>query len=561
MASGLASATDAGASIGTTTWVPEKVCAATAPGTMSCNAWKLVAHHSTSLGAALPAGVGVRANLAGGPSGGYTPAQIAKAYGVDVTAAAASTQTVAIVDAYNDPSVKTDLAAFDAHYGIAAETATSFRVVNQAGSTTSLPAANAGWAGEISLDVQAVRGMCRRCRILLVEATSNSTADLAAATNRAATMHATEISNSYGGLETDASHTTANNAAYDHPGIVITASTGDDGWYGWDVAFDNSGSANAAQIPASLNTVVGVGGTSLYLNADGTRAGETVWNNNGPSGLYAYLAGRSLGAAGGGCSTKLNGKGWQMNVAGYSTLGCASGRRSMTDIAAIADPFTGYDIYQTYGATAAGWQTFGGTSLASPMVAAMWALAGGAGGVTYPSLSLYGHFKHDTVRPTFDVQVGGTGMCDTASKTSCAKFWNGNPNQLGAGLVDCGFPTSGSTTLTNTGQCYAQAGYDGVSGVGTPKGVNTFTPLAPTLAIGAPGTVTHGVAKQFTSAASDPFPGGAITAHTWHWGDGATSSGAAPTHTYATAGSKTISLSVFDTYGRTTTKTLTITVK
>ena len=228
-----------------------------------------------------------RGALSEGPSGGYTPAQLAKAYGVDVNAAASANQTVAIVDAFDDPTVKTDLATFDTNYGLPAETSTSFRVVNQTGGST-LPAANAGWAGEITLDVQAVRGLCHKCKILLVEANSNSFDDLAAAVNEAATLHANEISNSYGGAETGAGITPTIAAAYNHPGIAIVASTGDDGWYDWDRLNNLVAGANAPQAPAALPSVVGVSGTSLYLNPDGTRAGETVWNNNGPNDAIGW---------------------------------------------------------------------------------------------------------------------------------------------------------------------------------------------------------------------------------------------------------------------------------
>lgn len=537
------------------TWVANKVCGAPAPGTKSCFAERLESNGGPVAPRTGKAGSGraTQAGPAGGPAGGYTPAEVAKAYGVDVNASAASTQTVAIVDAYDDPTVKTDLAAFDSHYGIPAETSSSFQVVNQLGATSPLPAANTGWAGEITLDVQAVRGLCRKCKILLVEADSNSDANLAAAVNRAAAMHATEISNSYGGNENDSGETPAVTAAYDHPGIVITASTGDDGWYGYDAVFDSSSSDGVSQVPASLPTVVGVSGTSLYLNADSTRASETVWNENGPKSSDASLAGRSRGAAGGGCSATYAAQGWQAHVSGYAALGCATAKRSSTDIAALADPYTGYDLYQTYGASPAGWQTYGGTSLSSPVVAALWALAGGSGGVPYPSLSLYGHYQHDTSRPFADVTVGGTGMCNTSSKTSCARYWNGNPNTLGGGLTDCAFAATGTATLTNVGQCYAEVGFDGVSGVGTPKGLTGFTAMAPTAAISKPTTaVTHGVSRTYSGAGStDPFPGGTITAWSWNWGDGHTSTGVRPTHTYTSAASKrTITLTVTDNYGR-----------
>ena len=166
---------------GSTVWVAKPMCAAAAPGYRSCLGMRLVRERATSANEDVVRARSARPALADGPAGGYTPAQLAKAYGVNVNAAAASTQTVAIVDAFDDPSVKTDLAAFDAFYGIPAETSSSFRVVNQDGNTSPLPTADAGWAGEITLDVQAVRGLCRRCKILLVEADSSSNDDLAAA--------------------------------------------------------------------------------------------------------------------------------------------------------------------------------------------------------------------------------------------------------------------------------------------------------------------------------------------------------------------------------------------
>jgi PKD repeat protein len=255
--------------------------------------------------------------------------------------------------------------------------------------------------------------------------------------------------------------------------------------------------------------------------------------------------------------------------------------RSSVDVAAIADPYTGYDIYETTlsWCTSGGtdgngnhcptsdplWQTFGGTSLASPVIGAMWALAGGPGGVTYPSLSLYGHFKSDSSHPTYDVTVGGTGLCDWATPGFCTNNSNTNPNGWVAGQdVDCGWSTTNTsdpTYLTNRYQCYARPGYDGVSGVGTPKGLNAFKPMNPTAKISFSGTITHGVSKTFSGGNStDPFPGGSITSYAWNWGDGHTSTGKVVSHTYSTKGTRTITLKVTDNYGRSNTKTITVTV-
>jgi PKD domain-containing protein len=565
---GVAGTSAAGADSGASVAVPVESCPAATPGFAQCFAMHLVQQRLSQLSPAARAAAlhaqsvrqAVPAALDTGPAGGYTPADLAKAYGLDVTASAAASITVALVDAYDAPNIKADLNAFNAHYGIAAETATSFRVVNQSGAASPLPAFNSGWAGESTLDVQTVRGLCRKCKIVLVEADSNSYPDLAAAENTAAgsLVKATIISNSFGGVELPDKGAT-NAAAYNHPGVAIVASTGDDGWYGFDKAFDGGSSANAANIPASLNTVVAVGGTSLYLNPTGTRASETVWNENGPFGRFANLSHRSLGASGGGCSQLYSAQLWQRSVSGYASLGCGATLRSTGDIAAIADPYTGYDIYSS--SLFGGWATFGGTSLAAPAIAAMWALAGGPGGIKYPALSLYGHYKSS--KATYDVTVGGNGLCQTASTTSCSSYWSGNPNTLGSGLLDCAFAATGTATVANRAQCDAQPGYDGPSGVGTPVGVTTFKPMKPVASIASPGTVKHGVTKRFDgSHSSDPFPGGTITKYTWKFGDGGTGTGAKPTHKYAKKGKTyTITLTVTDSYGLagTTTRKITTT--
>lgn len=559
----------AGAATSTTIWVPRSLCADAPAGHMSCQAQKLVKQR-VSTGAervALARGA-VRPSVTGGPAGGYTPAELAKAYRLNV--GAATTQTVAIVDAFDDPSVLSDLNAFDGHYGIAHETSTSFRVVNQSGLAGPLPAPDAGWAGEITLDVQAVRGLCHHCKILLVEAASESNGDLAAAVNRAVAMHAKIVSNSYGGPENDPTATAADEAAYRHPGVAILAASGDDGWYGWDVFNAGTASDNVASVPASYNTVIGVGGTSLYLNPDSTRAAERVWNSNGPSDAIGNTIHAAMGAAGSGCSTLTNAQLWQQKVAGYGTLGCGATRRSGVDIAVVADPFTGYDVFQTYNGTdpAPGWETIGGTSLSTPVVAAMWALAGGPGGVKYPALSLYGHFKSDAVRHTFDVTVGGTGLCDTATTNACLLAAGGaNPNNLSPDYVDCAWSTTNTfddSVKPNHYQCYAKPGYDGVSGVGTPQGVTVFKAMNPTAVIKPPGTVTHKVSHTFSASGSrDPFPGGRITKYVWAWGDGHTTAttGVTASHTYSSIGKRSVTLTVFDNYGRSGKKTIGISVQ
>lgn len=180
----------------------------------------------------------------------------------------------------------------------------------------------------------------------------------------------------------------------------------------------------------------------------------------------------------------------------------------------------------------------------------------------YPALSLYGHFK-SAPSNLYDITIGGTGACDTATPSPCAGFFGAaNPNTLGFGLVDCVWGASGTRVLANRYQCYAEPGYDGVSGVGTPKGVTAFKAMSPTAAITRPSSIVHGHAASFSGSASrDPFPGGSITGYAWKWGDGHTSTGKTVSHTYANAGTYTITLAVTDNYARTGSRSVKVTVR
>jgi len=468
----LVPASNADAAGSTTYLTAKRTCASTvSSGHATCFAMKLVRSKVKTPGA-IPASAVPAAVVPQGPSGGYTPADIAKAYGFKNTAAATG-QLVAIVDAFDNPNIKADLAAFDAQYGLHAETATSFKVVNQNGAAAPLPPGNSGWAGEEDLDVQTVRGLCTKCRIVLIEATSNSNANLDIAENTAATLGATVISNSFGGPE-GASIPAADKAAYNHPGIAIVASTGDDGWFSWDKLNDGVGTAPVPNTPSSLDTVIAVGGTTLNLNPDATRAGESVWNNNGPFDYWGNQLQASQGASGGGCSSLITAPAFQSAIAGYSSMGCGT-KRSTGDVAALADPFTGYDIFL---GSAGQWETFGGTSLSAPVIASMIALAGGAHSVNYPASTIYSHYTTTPTgsTPYFDVQVGANGACSTATTGACLGFFGGNPNAVVGETIDCNFGPTGTAVVANNGQCNAGVGYDGPTGVGVPKGLNLFKP-------------------------------------------------------------------------------------
>ena len=399
--------------------------------------------------------------------------------------------------------------------------------------------------------------MCQHCKIILIEANTQNLSDLATAENEAATLKATEISNSFGFLEVDSTSTIQ--SAFNHPGIVITASSGDDGFYDYDYyVYGPTSPYNQANIPAAYPTVVAVGGTSLYLGQTAQRQSETVWNDNGSKGYLENAFGQPLGAGGGGCSTRFDAQGWQSHLGVWSSTACGA-RRLVSDISAVADPVTGFDIYDTYACatycTVNGWGTIGGTSLASPLIAAMYGLAGGSHGVSYPALTLYGHLGTSAL---YDVTAGGNGYCDGAGAAAC-----GDPNTLGDGIIDCDYPGTGTTPSAGDRACDALSGYDGATGVGTPNGLKAFAKTGPAVHLSGPTSVSSGSAGTWKASASDPFAGGSATTYTWSWGDGSanstTSTGSA-SHTYKGSGTKTLKVTARDNYGQTGSATYSIKV-
>jgi subtilase family serine protease len=495
---------------------------------------------------------GVRGLASIGPAGGLTPSDLGTAYGLTTTGG--SGQTIAIVVAYNAPNIGADLAVFDAQYGLATcALGSCLRVVDQSGGNALPPDDTDGWSLEATLDVEAAHSTCQSCKIILVEANSPSNADIAAAENEAVALHATEVSNSFGDFESTSDPTFQ--AAFNHPGTVITAAAGDDGYY----SFDQLAAANEPVIPASYSTVIAVGGTSLYLGQNATRQSETVWNANGVQDFFQQnFLGLALGAGGGGCSTHFAAPAWQTHLSVWPSTACGPMRLS-ADVAAVGDSLTGFDIYDSYdcGATcgdaAPDWVTVGGTSLAAPIIAGVFALAGGAQGVPYPALTLYGHLGR-----AYDVTVGGSGWCSGPGAAGCS-----DPNTQGYGVVDCAYTSDGTPSVGNRA-CDALAGYDGPTGVGTPNGLTAFTRTGPTPKINGPTTVTHATSATWTATTTDPFPGGAVTSYTWNWGDGTKPTVTAiPTasHTYTTGGAnRTITLTVKDNYTMTGTTTRSVAV-
>jgi hypothetical protein len=441
-----------------------QVCPAPKPGDASCFALALVPAPAGAAGAG-PYEVGAGASSKG-PAGGLTPADLASAYGFSPAVSGAG-QTVAIVDAYDDPNIEKDLGTFDAQYGLPACTTANgcFTKVGQTGSTTSLPAADTvGWSLEMSLDVETVHSVCEQCRIVVVEADSENLADLAASADEAVTLGATEVSNSYGALESEMGE--SEQAAYNHPGVVITAAAGDSGYLSWDEVAAFLAAPGMPNAPASLPSVVAVGGTSLALAANGTRESESVWND---SGRPSYEEFKRFSATGGGCSTLFAAPSWQLSAPGWANAACGS-KRLDNDISAVADPYTGFDVYDSYvyePEFAPGWLTVGGTSLSTPLISALYGLAGGSHGVGYPAVTLYTHLGDASA--LYDVTTGGNGYCDGEARAPC-----GEPaiNEE-IGDIDC----EGTTA------CDAVGGFDGPTGIGTPIGLGAFdesSGLAPT---------------------------------------------------------------------------------
>jgi hypothetical protein len=323
----------------------------------------------------------------------YNAAQLRSAYSIPWSGALTTPNgpLIAIVDAYGYSRAAADLATYRTQMGLPACTAANgcFTKVDQNGGT-SYPADNTGWAQETALDIQMVSAICPNCRILLVQANTASFNDLAAAVDRAATMGAIAISNSYGASESGG--VAAYEFHYNHPGVAITVSSGDNGY--------------GVEFPASSPHVTAVGGTSLRLKADNSYASETAWSG-----------------AGSGCSSVFNKPAFQSIVATCK-------KRMVADVSAVADPSTGVLVYAPTSASASAWLVFGGTSVASPIIAAVYGVNGGPFSVGDP-------YNHGTLH---DVTSGSNGRC------------RGVPSFY----------------------CNGVNGYDGPTGLGTPKGPSAF---------------------------------------------------------------------------------------
>ena len=304
---------------------------------------------------------------------GLGPSQLRDAY--KITSTGSSSTIVAIVDAFGYPNAESDLAMYRATFGLPPCTTASgcFRKVDQNGGTK-FPAFDLGWAQESALDLDMASAICPGCRLLLVEASSATFGDLAAAVNTAARLGAHVISNSYGGSE---SGSTSVESAYDHAGIAITASSGDAGF--------------GVEFPASSPHVTAVGGTSLRTASNARGWIETALNCGGCSAVYAKPS-------------------WQVDA--FCTT------RTVVDVAAVADP--GVAVFGPTSRTQSAFLVLGGTSIGAPLIGGVYGVNGGA--VSFGS-DPYAH-----PGALFDVTAVGTGPLCTAGVGYDPPTGLGTPN-------------------------------------------------------------------------------------------------------------------------------------
>lgn len=317
---------------------------------------------------------------------GLHPADLQAAYKAP-SATAGSGQTIGIVVANDNPNLEADLAVYRSTFGLPACTTASgcLRVV----AAKSVSEADANWAHEVSIDVDMASAICPRCNLLVVEAASTKESDLQFAVATAILNGATVVSNSYVIPESKSE----NNLAWWHPGVPIVAAAGDDGFA-------------TANWPAASTNVIAVGATTLTRSSTTARGWtETAWAGSGS-----------------GCSGIAAKPSWQTDT------GCSN--RTIADVAAVGDPATPVAVYDSYQDT--GWIQMGGTSVATPIVAGMYALAGNGSKMNGAS-SLYSHSS-----ALFPVTSGSNGTC--------------SPTYL----------------------CTAGAGYDGPAGLGSPNGIAAF---------------------------------------------------------------------------------------
>ncbi|HEY5427382.1 MAG TPA: S8 family serine peptidase [Candidatus Tumulicola sp.] len=322
---------------------------------------------------------------------GLGPADIQSAYNLP-SAQKGNGQIVAIVDAFDNPNVASDLATYRQQFGLPPA---NFKKFNQYGEQGNYPPGDTGWGVEIDLDVEAVSAACPKCTIYLIE----SGGDLDVAEKEAVTLGAHIVSNSwisYGCPSCD------DPSAFAAPGVVYLAGSG-------DIGYGSPGT------PMALANVVAVGGTTLHKGGGGKRGWtETAWDGSGS-----------------GCATGVAKPSWQHDP------NCTY--RMTADVAADADPSggSGFAEYDTYGY--GGWFVEGGTSLATPLLAGVYALAG-----------------------------------DAASQNAGQAFWQKTAKTRHLYVVKSGNNGSCSPSYFCTDGTHEYKSYGGPDGWGTPHGLGAF---------------------------------------------------------------------------------------
>jgi len=313
---------------------------------------------------------------ANGKNAAFTPAQLQAHYGLPFTQNAVkydgTGQTIALVEGYGYPTAEADANAAATLFGLPALTSKNFSVIYPEGQPQNPNGGIlTGWNTEIALDIQSAHAIAPGATIVVVASAGQDDEDqLASLSYIISHKVATAVSNSWendeeiitGNLEETAFNTVLEAGAA--AGISFQFSSGDGG-------DDGAGTpVGAVEIPANSPYVTGVGGTSVLNNPYGTGQIVTGWGNNIVY-LYSYgvadpLEGYYFGGAGGGQSQYFSKPSWQKSLSGTW--------RQVPDVSALADPYTGFPIIVTEGTSQYGY-VYGGTSLASPIFTATWAIA------------------------------------------------------------------------------------------------------------------------------------------------------------------------------------------
>jgi hypothetical protein len=370
---------------------------------------------------------------------GYTPAEIRAAYGFTSVSATGAGETIAIVDAYKDPDIVSDLHTFDQKFGLSDPTLNQF---SETGGSVSTVRASSSWASEIALDVEWAHAIAPGATIDLIDASSDSNSDLLAAVNEARNLpNVSVVSMSWGGAEFASE--TADDKYFTTPaghiGVTFVAASGDDG------------AAGGAEWPASSPNVLAVGGTTLNLTSTGAYSSESAWSDSeGGASVYE-------------------------KTPTYQTTADTGTTRTTPDVSYDADPNTGFAVYDTF---SGGWTVYGGTSAGTPQWSALVALAdqervaagkGTLDGATGTLPAIYSLYSSGDTSSTYTAAFNDitTGSSVTGGGFGGGGFGGGGFGGRGFGGITAsarrgGFGGFGSTVS-------ATAGYDELTGLGTPK--------------------------------------------------------------------------------------------